>query len=55
MGFKTPSYGEILDTYIAYGFVESLLRAGIEELTLIPQGGEYIIEVNASKNTLLTG
>lgn len=55
MGFKTPSYGEILDTYIAYGFVESLLRAGIEELILIPQGEEYTIEVNASKDTLLTG
>lgn len=55
MNFETPSYGEILNTYIAYGVVESLLRAGVEELTLIPQGGKYIVKANAPKSTLLAG
>lgn len=42
--FETPGYNEVLDTCIAYGIVESLVRAGAEELTLIPLGNKYIIE-----------
>ncbi len=44
MIIETSGYNNILDIYIAYGIVESLVRAGAEELTLIPLGNKYIIE-----------
>ena len=46
MSFETPGYDEILDLYIAYGYVECLIRAGVEEITLIPKGRRYVIETN---------
>jgi len=53
--FETPGYNEVLDTYIAYGTVESLVRAGAEELTLIPIGNKYIIETENFDGSLEKG
>ncbi len=53
--FETPGYNEVLDTYIAYGIVESLVRAGAGELTLIPIGNKYIIETENFDGSLEKG
>ena len=53
--FETLGYNEVLDTYIAYGIVESLVRAGAGELTLIPTGNKYIIETENFDGSLEKG
>jgi len=53
--FETPGYSEVLDTYIAYGIVESLVRAGAEELTLIPLGNKYRIKTENFDGSLEKG
>ncbi len=52
---ETPGYNEVLDTYIAYGIVESLVRAGAEELTLIPLGDKYRIKTENFDGSLEKG
>ena len=36
--YQTPGIDEIFDLYVAYGYVEALVRGGAREVTLIPTG-----------------
>ncbi|ASJ12046.1 type I-A CRISPR-associated protein Cas8a2/Csa4 [Thermococcus thioreducens] len=48
--YPTPGIDEVFDLYVAYGYVEALVRGGAEEVTLIPEGtargGYYTVEGN---------
>jgi len=35
---QTPGIDEIFDLYVAYGYVEALVRGGAKEVTLVPEG-----------------
>ncbi|AMM53708.1 type I-A CRISPR-associated protein Cas8a2/Csa4 [Pyrococcus kukulkanii] len=45
--FKTPGIDEIFDLYVAYGYVESLIRSGASEVELVPAGGTYEVHGDA--------
>lgn len=36
--YQTPGIDEVFDLYVAYGYVETLVRGGAEEVTLISEG-----------------
>ena len=46
--YQTPGVDEIFDLYVAYGYVEALVRGGAEEVVLLPegtaQGGYYSVK-----------
>ena len=53
--FKTPGIDPIFDLYVAYGYVEALVRAGAEEIVLKPLGISYSIQTNAQAEELYRG
>lgn len=55
MKFETPGYHNTLDTYIAYGYAESLIRAGAKQLTLNPLGTQYEIRAKNFTDNLNKG
>jgi len=36
--YSTPGIDEVFDLYVAYGYVEALIRGGAEEVALVPEG-----------------
>jgi len=36
--YGTPGIDEVFDLYVAYGYVEALIRGGAEEVALAPEG-----------------
>ncbi|CAI1491849.1 CRISPR-associated protein Cas8a2/Csa4 [Thermococcus nautili] len=36
--YQTPGIDEVFDLYVAYGYVEALVRGGAKEVTLVPEG-----------------
>ncbi|AAL80761.1 type I-A CRISPR-associated protein Cas8a2/Csa4 [Pyrococcus furiosus DSM 3638] len=53
--FKTPQIDPIFDLYVAYGYVESLIRGGAKEATLIPHGASYLIQTDVSNEEFRHG
>lgn len=46
--FKTPQIDPVFDLYVAYGYVESLVRSGTREIVLTPNGTSYSIQTDVS-------
>ncbi|NJE01772.1 type I-A CRISPR-associated protein Cas8a2/Csa4 [Thermococcus sp. JdF3] len=42
--YQTPSIDEVFDLYVAYGYVEALIRGDARAVTLIPKGNGYEIK-----------
>ncbi len=53
--FETPNIDLIFDLYVAYGYVESLVRAGAEEVILEPLGASYSIYADISEEKFYRG
>ncbi len=54
-GFETPHIDPIFDLYVAYGYVESLVRAGVGEIFLEPHGTFYSVYPKVSEGELYRG
>jgi CRISPR-associated protein Cas8a2/Csa4 subtype I-A len=51
MKLYTPGFGELPDTYIAYGLFEGAIRALPDsEISLLPHGERFILEIKADHN-----
>ncbi|ASJ08818.1 type I-A CRISPR-associated protein Cas8a2/Csa4 [Thermococcus siculi] len=53
--FKTPGIDPIFDLYVAYGYVESLVRGGAKEITLTPKGISYSLQTDIPEEEFRRG
>ncbi|AEC52731.1 hypothetical protein PNA2_1816 [Pyrococcus sp. NA2] len=53
--FETPNIDPIFDLYVAYGYVESFVRAGANKIIFEPMGGSYIVSTDVPKDRLYQG